>query len=145
MISPETGANRRQVIVPDLYHPRPTFSHAISVGETSGFVFISGLTARDSDGTIVGVGDIAAQTKQVCEGLRMVLRATGAELSDVVRIDVYLREIEHLHTVHQIRESFFPPPAPASTTVEVSRLACDDCLVEMNAIAVKPDHDQGQV
>src|SRR5688572_21948465 len=112
------------------------FSQAIAVEARGRLVFISGMTARRPDGTIAGIGDIEEQTRQVCENIKSAVEAAGGTLDDVCRVDVYLRSIGDSERVNKVRREFFRPPAPASTLVEVSKLASPEFLVMMNAIAV---------
>ena len=101
-------------------------------------VFISGMTARRPDGTIAGVGDITAQTRQVCENIKAAVEAAGGTLDDVCRVDVYVRNMEHFQAIHEVRKQYFKPPLPASTMVEVTKMTSPDYLIEINAIAVIP-------
>lgn len=117
--------------------PNGHFSAAISIVPTSGrMVFISGMTARRPDGTIAGIGDIDAQTRQVCENLKAAMEDAGGKLTDIVRVDVYVRNIEHFEAIHKVRREYFPAPAPASTMVEVAKMVKADYLIEISAIAV---------
>lgn len=117
--------------------PNGHFSAAISIVPASGrMVFISGMTARKADGTIAGVGDIEAQTRQVCENLKAAMTDAGGQLTDIVRVDVYVRNIEHFEAIHKVRREYFPAPAPASTMVEVAKMVKADYLIEISAIAV---------
>jgi 2-iminobutanoate/2-iminopropanoate deaminase len=101
-------------------------------------VFLSGFTARNEEGDVVGPGDIRAQTRRVCELLQIAVRAAGGELSDIVRVDVYVLDITQFKAIHDVRREFFPKDPPASTMVEVKRLVDERLLIEMNAIAVIP-------
>jgi enamine deaminase RidA (YjgF/YER057c/UK114 family) len=99
-------------------------------------VFISGMTARRPDGTIAGIGDIEAQTRQVCENLKAAVEEVGGSMDDICRVDVYVRNMEHFEQIHKVRREYFRPPAPASTMVEVCKMTSPDYLIEINAIAV---------
>jgi 2-iminobutanoate/2-iminopropanoate deaminase len=101
-------------------------------------VFVSGLTAKNEQGDIVGVGDVGAQTRQVCENLQAAMRAAGGTLSDIVRIDVFIREMTGFKEIHEVRRQYFGPNPPASTMVAVSAFTHPDMLIEINAIAVVP-------
>jgi 2-iminobutanoate/2-iminopropanoate deaminase len=116
--------------------PSGHFSQAIEADAKGRLVFISGMTARRSDGTIAGVGDIEAQTRQVCENIKSTLEAAGGTMDDVCRVDVFVRNIEHFERIHKIRREYFKAPAPASTMVEVTKMVHPDYLIEINAIAV---------
>jgi enamine deaminase RidA (YjgF/YER057c/UK114 family) len=99
-------------------------------------VFISGMTARRPDGTIAGIGDVEAQTRQVCENLKAAVEEAGGHMDDICRVDVYVRNMEHFEQIHKVRREYFRPPAPASTMVEVCKMTSPDYLIEINAIAV---------
>ncbi len=101
-------------------------------------VFVSGLTAKNERGELVGVGDIRAQTRQVCENLKLAMHSAGGTLADVVRVDVYIREMGGFNDIHEIRREYFGPNPPASTMVAVSAFTHPDMLIEINAIGVLP-------
>ena len=125
-----------QISSPKLRQPNGVFSHATAIEATGRFVFISGMTARRPDGSIAGIGDIEAQTRQVCENVKAAVEAAGGTLANVCRVDVYVRNMENLAPIHKVRREFFPSPPPASTLVEVSKFTHPDYLIEMSAIAV---------
>ncbi len=116
--------------------PSGHFSHAIAIEAKGKLVFISGMTARRADGTIAGVGDIEAQTRQVCENLKAAVEAAGGTIDDICRVDVYVRNMEHFEKIHKVRREYFKSPPPASTMVEVSKFTSPDYLIEISAIAV---------
>ena len=127
---------KRQVTSEKIRQPSGHFSHAIAAEAKGRLVFISGMTARRADGTIAGIGDIEAQTRQVCENLKNAVEAAGGTLDDVCRVDVYVRNLEHFETIHNVRREYFKAPPPASTMVAVSGFTSPDYLIEINAIAV---------
>ena len=129
---------RREIRSAKLRTPSGHFSQAIAVEAKGTMVFLSGMTARRADGTIAGVGDIEAQTRQVCENLKNAIEAAGGSLDDVCRVDVYVRNMEHFEAIHKVRREYFKAPAPASTIVEVTKMVHPDYLIEINAIAVLP-------
>ena len=102
-------------------------------------VFVSGLTAKNERGELVGVGDIRAQTRQVCENLKAAIETAGGALDDICRVDVYVRNMEHFDLIHKVRREYFKAPAPASTMIEINKMTSPDYLIEINAIAVIPD------
>ena len=109
-------------------------SQGIQIGDA---IYVSGQVAMDSDGNVVGLGDMKAQTRQALENVQTVLQAAGASMSDVVKVTVYLTDISRLRDTHEVRAQFFPDPPPASTGIEVSALAFPGLLVEIEAVAVK--------
>ncbi len=127
---------KTQVRSDKLREPSGHFSQAIAIPAQGRIVFISGMTSRRADGTIAGVGDIEAQTRQVCENIKTAVEAAGGSMDDVCRVDVYVRNIEHFDRIHKVRREYFGAPAPASTMVEVTKMVQPDYLIEINAIAV---------
>ena len=97
------------------------------------------MTARRPDGSIAGVGDIEAQTRQVIENIKSAMEEAGGGLDDICRVDVYIRNMEHFDAIHKIRREYFKPPLPASTMVEVTKMTSPEYLIEINAIAVLPN------
>ncbi len=130
---------KRQITSPRLRQPSGHFSHATMVEAQGRLVFISGMTARRADGTIAGVGDIEAQTRQVCENLKAAVEAAGGQMDDICRVDVYIRNMEHFEVIHKVRREYFTEPLPASTMVEVVKMTSPDYLIEISAIAVIPE------
>ena len=128
--------NKREIRSERVRAPSGHFSQAIAVEAKGRLVFISGMTARRADGSIAGVGDIEAQTRQVCENLKGALEAAGGAMDDICRVDVFVRNIEHFEQIHKVRRAYFAAPAPASTMVEVTKMVHPDYLIEINAIAV---------
>jgi 2-iminobutanoate/2-iminopropanoate deaminase len=86
-----------------------------------------------------GLGDIEAQTRQVCENLKAAIEEAGGGMDDICRVDVYVRNMEHFDAIHKVRREYFKPPAPASTMVEICKMTSPDYLIEINAIAVIAD------
>jgi len=127
---------KQQVTTSKVREPMGHFSQAIAIEAKGKLVFISGMTARRPDGTIAGIGDVEAQTRQVCENLKSAVEAAGGTMEDICRVDVYVRNIEHFDKIHKVRREYFKAPAPASTMVEVTKMVSPEYLIEINAIAV---------
>ena len=127
---------KKQVTSEKIRQPSGHFSQAIAIEAKGKLVFISGMTSRRADGTIAGVGDIEAQTRQVCENLKSAVEAAGGTMDDICRVDVYVRNMEHFDRIHKVRREYFKAPPPASTMVEVTKMTSPDYLIEINAIAV---------
>jgi len=130
---------KREVRSDALRQPMGHFSQATVIEATGRMVFVSGMTARRADGTIAGIGDVTAQSRQVCENLAAAMAAAGGTLDDICRVDVYVRNIEDFEKIHKVRREFFKPPLPASTMVEVSKMVSSEYLIEISAIAVLPE------
>ena len=130
---------KQQITSERMRKPSGHFSHATTVEAQGKLVFISGMTAHQPDGTVAGVGDVEAQTRQVCENVKAAVEAAGGTMDDICRVDVFVRNMEHFDTIHQVRREYFTPPLPASTMVEVTKMTDPDYLVEISAIAVVSD------
>lgn len=130
---------KQKITSSKLASPSGHFSQATAIGARGTLVFISGMVAKRADGSIAGIGDIEAQTRQVCENLKAAVEAAGGTLDDICRVDVYVRNMEHFERIHKVRREYFTDPAPASTMVEVTKMTSPDYLIEINAIAVLPD------
>jgi len=129
---------KQQIRSDRLRQPSGVFSHATAIEARGRLVFISGMTARRADGSIAGIGDIEAQTRQVCENVKAAVEAAGGTMDDICRVDVYCRNMEHFEKIHKVRREYFKPPAPASTMVEIAKMTSPEYLIEINAIAVLP-------
>jgi reactive intermediate/imine deaminase len=129
---------KKQIQTDKIRQPSGHFSQAIAIEAKGKLVFLSGMTARRPDGTIAGIGDIEAQTRQVCENLKAAVEAAGGTMDHICRVDVYVRNMEHFDRIHKVRREYFKAPAPASTMVEIVKMTSPDYLIEINAIAVVP-------
>jgi enamine deaminase RidA (YjgF/YER057c/UK114 family) len=101
-------------------------------------VFVSGCVPLDTDGNLVGAGDLERQTRKTLENLELVLRSAGTDFQHVLKTTVYLTNIEERGVTHAIRREIFGARPPASTMVEVSRLGGEGIEVEIDAIAAIP-------
>lgn len=129
---------KHEITTDQIGKPSGVFSQATIIEARGRIVFVSGMTSRHPDGSIAGIGDIIAQTKQVCENIKAAVEAAGGTLDDVCRVDVYVRNMEHFDKIHEVRSQYFRSPFPASTMVEVNKLTSPEYLIEMSAIAVLP-------
>src|SRR5258707_4501969 len=93
---------KTQIMSPKLRQPTGVFSHATAIEATGRFVFISGMTARKSDGSIAGIGDITEQTRQVCENVKAAVEAARGAMDDICLGDVYVRDMEHFAAIHKV-------------------------------------------
>src|SRR2546425_11934298 len=125
---------------PELMKP-VGFAHA---AETRGgrMLYIAGQVARDRDGRVVGKGDLVAQFRQVCENLSVVLTAAGGQLTDVVKLTIYVLDAADYKTkgkaIGAVYREYFGKHFPAMTLVGVRDLydAPDGCSIEIEGIAV---------
>ena len=111
------------------------FSRAVRVGD---LVFVSGTVAWGADGKLVGAGDVYAQAKQTLANIEGYLREVGATLRDVVRTRIYLTDMSRWQEVARAHREAFGDVRPASSMLEISRLAEPEMLVEIEAVAVLP-------
>ena len=125
----------RVTIVPEGLAANPAFSPGVRVGE---LLFVSGQIAQDAAGNAVGVGDCAAQTRQVMSRIRTIVAAAGATMSDVVKITTFLVNLDDYPAFSRVRSETFPDSPPASSTVVVAALVRPEFLVEVEAIVHIP-------
>jgi enamine deaminase RidA (YjgF/YER057c/UK114 family) len=97
-------------------------------------VFISGLAPFDENDRLVGVDDAAAQARQIFKNMRKVLDAVGADFSDVLKVTVFLTNVEDRTKINPVRQEFFGSSRPASTLLGVKELALPGMKVEIEAI-----------
>lgn len=126
---------REEIRVEGLAEPISHFTDAVRAGS---FLFVSGIVAVDGDGRLVGGDDVVAQTRQVLESLRAVLAAGGCGPEDVCKVTVYLTDVDDRPSINPLRQAFFGEARPASTLVEVSRLAVPGAKVEIECVALVP-------
>ena len=120
--------------VRELAEPISHYTDAVWAGD---LLFISGCVPVDSAGNLVP-GDVVSQTRQVFANIAVVLAAAGGSFADVVKVTVFLVDVDDRRAVNVVREEVFGESRPASTLVEVSRLAIPGARIEVEAVALIP-------
>ena len=108
------------------------YSQAIRAGN---FLFLSGQIPLDPKTGKLVKGDIGQQTQQVLENIKGVLESQKLGMENVVKVTIFLKDIENFNRVNEVYAAYFPPPAPARSTVEVARLP-RNAEIEIEAIAL---------
>jgi 2-iminobutanoate/2-iminopropanoate deaminase len=127
--------SREEIRVEELAEPISHFTDGVRAG---GFLYVSGVVAVDGQGRLVGGEDVVVQTQQVFENMRAVLEAGGCGFEDVVKVTVFLTDIDDRALINPVRQAFFGETRPASTLVEVPRLAVPGAKVEIECVALVP-------
>ncbi len=116
---------------------QPTgYNHLVKAGN---LMFIAGQVALDGEGNVVGEGDMVLQVRQVLENMKTVLASEGADFSNVVKINIFTTDIDRFRNARDVRREYFRGNPPASTLVQIERLARPVFLVEIEAIAIVPE------
>lgn len=126
---------RKEIRLEDLGPPVSHYTDAVRFGD---LLFISGIVATDGDGNVVGKGDPVAQARRIFENMGKILAAEGSGFDDVLKVTVFLRNMEHRVLINPVRQAVFGESRPASTLVEIAKLVDPEMLVEIEAIAGVP-------
>jgi reactive intermediate/imine deaminase len=124
---------REEYRVTGLSEPISHYTDAVRAGD---LLFVSGIVPVDAEGALVGGEDVVAQARAVFDTLGRVLTAAGAGPEDVVKVTVFLTDVDDRPAINPVRQEFFGAARPASTLVEVSRLAIRGAKIEVEAVAV---------
>ncbi|MCL4290518.1 MAG: RidA family protein [Thermoleophilia bacterium] len=127
--------DREEIGVPELGEPISHYTDAVRAGD---LLFVSGVVPTDAAGNVVGGDDVAAQARRVFENIRLVLERAGTGFAHVVKVTVYLTDVNDRTLINPVRQEFFGVTRPASTLIEISRLAIPGAKLEIDAVALVP-------
>jgi reactive intermediate/imine deaminase len=116
--------------------PQPLSHYTDAVRVEGPLLFVSGVVPVDEDGRLVGGDDIVAQARQVFANMGAVLAAGGSTFADVVKVTVFLTDVDDRARINGVRQDVFGETRPASTLVEISALAIPGAKIEVEAVAV---------
>jgi 2-iminobutanoate/2-iminopropanoate deaminase len=130
-------ARRNEIEVSGQAPPISHYTHAVRADGP--LLFVSGVVPVDGQGQLVGGDDVVEQARAVFRNLGAILEAGGSSFADVVKVTVFLTDVDDRPLINPIREQVFGAARPASTLVEVSRLAVTGAKIEVEAIAIVRD------
>jgi len=126
---------REEIRVEGQAEPISHFTDAVRAGE---LLFVSGIVAVNGEGRLVGGDDVVEQTRQIFRNMDEVLTAAGCGFADVVKVTVFLTDVDDRPRINPVRQEVFGDTRPASTLVEVPRFAVEGAKVEIECVAVVP-------
>ncbi len=130
------GAQEIQRINPEGMTQPTAYTHVV---RHNNLLFLAGQVSTDADGNVIGEGDMKIQVRQVLENMKKVLASQGADFSNVVKVTIYTTDIDAYIQTGDVRRAYWTGIAPASTLVQIERLARPAFLVEIEATAIAPD------
>jgi 2-iminobutanoate/2-iminopropanoate deaminase len=121
---------REQIMLSALQEPISHYAHGVRFGD---LLFVSGCTAAGKDGSIRS-DDVTEQARDAFQHMKAVLDASGASFADVLKVTIYLTDVNDRPKINPVRQELFGPARPASTLVQVCALAIEGAKVEVEAI-----------
>jgi 2-iminobutanoate/2-iminopropanoate deaminase len=122
---------RQEFVVEGVAPPISHYCDAVRFGD---LLFISGVPPTDAKGKLVGGEDVVEQTRQVFRNMKLVLDAAGASFADILKVTVYLLDVNDRTKINPVRKEYFGAARPASTLIGVSELAIPGMKVEIEAV-----------
>lgn len=119
------------IIPPGSAPPLAPYSPGVRAGNT---IYVSGVLPLAADGTLIGPGDAAAQTRAVLEAIRSVVEAGGGSMADVAYCNIFLSDMAHYAAMNGVYRAFFPTEPPARWCIQCG-LVKPEFLVEISAVA----------
>ncbi len=129
--SARSRIQREELAVPGL---APAISHYTDAVRFGDLLFISGMIAVDKDLKLVGGDDVVAQTRCIFENMKQVLATAGATFADVLKVTVFLLDVNDRVKINQVRQEYFGSTRPASTLIGVRELALPGVKIEIEAV-----------
>jgi reactive intermediate/imine deaminase len=124
-------SKRQELEVTGLAEAISHYTDAVRFGD---LLFVSGFVGVDENLKIVGGGDVAEQTRQIFRNMKAVLDVAGATFADVLKVTVYLTDIADRTIINPVRQEVFGKAKPASTLIQVSKLAVPGAKIEIEAV-----------
>jgi 2-iminobutanoate/2-iminopropanoate deaminase len=125
-------AKREEIRVPGQAEPISHYTDAVRVGD---LLFVSGCVPVDADARLVGGDDVVAQARQAFANVGAILEAAGASFADVAKVTIFLTDVDDRSKINPVRQELFGGARPASTLIEVPRLAIPGAKIEIEAVA----------
>ncbi len=126
---------REEIRLPQFGPPISHYTEAVRFGD---LLFVSGLVAWDAEHRAIAPGDAVAQTRRIFADLRTILAEVGCGFEDVLKVNIYLTDIDDRARIDPVRQEIFRDTRPASTLVEVAALVHPDLCVEIECVAGIP-------
>ncbi len=131
---------RTEIMLPESGDPISHYTDAVRFGD---LLFISGIAPLDGQNQLVAPGDVVAQAEFIFAKMGRILEQAGGSFANILRVTVYLTNVDDRPRINPIRQRVFGATRPASTLIEVSALAVPGMLVEVEAVAGIPAPRQG--
>ena len=128
-------ANIEKFCAPGVFDPA-TYSQGIKVTQAQTILFLSGQVAYTPEGGVACRGDFKGQARGAYEAIKALVESQGGTMANVIKITTFVTNMHYRVDLAAIREEFFGKKGPASTLIEIPRLAHPDWMIEIEAIAV---------